>query len=152
MTKFPLKFIVHAIVGNFATTLWFVPRFCKFLHAVRGVNFSDRSSVFISRNVVIDNRHPSLVYIGKDVWLTQGVIILAHSLSSKFQFASFSLHEKVLPVYIDEGVFIGVGSIICPGVSIGRGAYIGAGSVVTKNVSPNTLVAGNPAKYIKTLI
>lgn len=52
-------------------------------------------------------------------------------------------------VNIDDDVWIGSRVIILPGVRIGRGSIIGAGSVVTKDVSPFTIVAGNPARYIK---
>ena len=46
-------------------------------------------------------------------------------------------------------LFIGVNTVICNSVSIGRGSVIGAGSVVTKNIPPYQVWAGNPAKYIK---
>lgn len=52
-------------------------------------------------------------------------------------------------VVIGKNVWIGSDSTILPGVEIGDGAIIGAGSVVTKNVEPNCIVAGNPAKVIK---
>ena len=56
------------------------------------------------------------------------------------------------PVVISRYVFIGVNSTILPGVTIGEGAVIGAGSVVLKDVEPYTLLAGNPAKFIRKLI
>ncbi|MEM1964642.1 MAG: DapH/DapD/GlmU-related protein [Candidatus Caldarchaeum sp.] len=48
---------------------------------------------------------------------------------------------------IGEGAIIGAGAVILPGVEIGDGAVVGAGSVVTKNVPPNVVVYGVPAKY-----
>jgi maltose O-acetyltransferase len=51
---------------------------------------------------------------------------------------------------IEENVWIGASAIVMPGVRIGTGSIIGAGSVVTKNVEPNSVVGGNPAKLIKT--
>lgn len=55
-------------------------------------------------------------------------------------------------VIICSDVYIGSRATILPGVTIGEGAYIAAGAVVTKNVKPFTLVAGVPAKEIKTLL
>lgn len=55
------------------------------------------------------------------------------------------------PVVIKDWVWIGTGSIICPGVTIGEGAVIGAGSVVTKDVPPYCLAAGNPCRVIREL-
>lgn len=55
------------------------------------------------------------------------------------------------PVVIGDNVWIGINSTILPRVSIGCGAIIGANSVVTKDVPPMTVVAGNPARIIKTL-
>lgn len=55
-----------------------------------------------------------------------------------------------LPITIGNHVWIGMRAIILKGVTIGDGAVIGAGSVVTKDVPPNTVVAGNPAKIVKS--
>lgn len=55
------------------------------------------------------------------------------------------------PVKIGKNVWIGSDSTILPNVTIGDNAIVGAGSVVTKNVEPNTVVAGNPAKVIRII-
>jgi maltose O-acetyltransferase len=55
------------------------------------------------------------------------------------------------PIVIEDGAWVGVGSMVLPGVRIGRGAVVSAGAVVTKSVEPNTLVAGNPAVLVKRL-
>lgn len=55
------------------------------------------------------------------------------------------------PISIGNDVWIGARSIILKGITIGSGAIIGAGSVVTKDVDPFTVVAGNPAKFIKAI-
>jgi acetyltransferase-like isoleucine patch superfamily enzyme len=55
------------------------------------------------------------------------------------------------PVTIGEHVLIGTGAIILKGVTIGRGAVVAAGSVVSKDVHPNTVVAGNPAQPVRSI-
>lgn len=55
------------------------------------------------------------------------------------------------PVVIKKNVWVGAGSTILPGVTIGENAIVAAGSVVTKDVPANTLVGGVPAKFIKQI-
>jgi acetyltransferase-like isoleucine patch superfamily enzyme len=52
-------------------------------------------------------------------------------------------------ISIEDDVLVGTNSVILPGVTIGKGAIIAAGSIVTKNVPPNTIYGGMPAKFIK---
>lgn len=59
--------------------------------------------------------------------------------------------EYAKPIHIGHDVWIGGRAIICPGVTIGDGAVIGAGAVVTRSVPANTVVAGNPARPIRTI-
>ena len=57
---------------------------------------------------------------------------------------------KYAPIVIEDGAHIGIGSIIMPGVTIGKGAVIGAGSVVTKDIPPYCVAVGVPAKVIRS--
>jgi acetyltransferase-like isoleucine patch superfamily enzyme len=59
--------------------------------------------------------------------------------------------DAVGPITIHDDVFIGRGATILPGVSIGPRAIIGAGAVISRDVPPNSVVAGNPAKVIRSL-
>jgi maltose O-acetyltransferase len=59
--------------------------------------------------------------------------------------------EYALPITIGNNVWVGGGTIICPGVRIGDNVTIGAGSVVTKDIPDNAVAAGNPCRIIKKL-
>lgn len=62
------------------------------------------------------------------------------------------LHQPMAPpepVVIGRGAFLGVGSIVLMGVTVGEHAYVGAGAVVTADVEPHTLVVGNPARPVR---
>jgi acetyltransferase-like isoleucine patch superfamily enzyme len=56
---------------------------------------------------------------------------------------------KVVPTVVKRGASIGTSCTILCGVTIGESAIVGAGSVVTRDVLPNTVVAGNPARFLK---
>ncbi|EDT42681.1 sugar O-acetyltransferase [Burkholderia ambifaria] len=55
------------------------------------------------------------------------------------------------PIVIGNNVWIGAGATIIGGVTVGENAVVGAGSVVTRDVPPNTLVGGNPARIIRSI-
>ncbi|QGH34365.1 2,3,4,5-tetrahydropyridine-2,6-dicarboxylate N-acetyltransferase [Gracilibacillus salitolerans] len=55
------------------------------------------------------------------------------------------------PVIIEDGVVIGANAVVLEGVRVGEGAVVAAGAIVTKDVPPNTVVAGTPAKVIKEI-
>jgi len=56
-----------------------------------------------------------------------------------------------LPVDIEDDAWIGSGTIITPGITIGKGSVIGAGSVVTKNIPANVIAVGNPCKVLREI-
>ena len=108
-----------------------------------GVNIKGRSLIY--NNVSIDTVAPDKVYIGNNVTITAGTKILTHYLDPGSKGRIFRIGE----VHIEDDVFIGVNSIICNSLTIGKGAIIGAGSIVTKDIPPYQIWAGNPAKFIK---
>lgn len=74
-----------------------------------------------------------------------------HTFSDPSVAIYFQGHEKVKPVTILKGAWLGANCIILPGVTIGQNSVVGAGSVVTKDVPGHTLVAGQPAKVLRKL-
>lgn len=100
--------------------------------------------VFLGSGVYLDRDFCFLIEIEDCVVITQEVIVLAHDASTK----GATGYTRVAPVRICRGAFIGLRSIILPGVTVGEDAVIGAGSVVTRDVKPRSVVAGNPAKPV----
>lgn len=89
-----------------------------------------------------DKTNPRGVHIGPESYIAFDAAILTHDLT----------RGLYLDTWIGRRCFIGARSIILPGVRIGDECVIGSGSVVTKDVLPNSLVAGNPAKVIRSNI
>ena len=97
----------------------------------------------ISRKTKLDaGTNPKGVHIGKYSWLTGGVLFLTHDACRRLK----------ADTYLGDYCFVGTRSIILPGLRIGNEVVIGSGSVVTKDIPSNCIVAGNPAKIIKTNI
>ena len=91
---------------------------------------------------------PWLVESGDRVTITSGVSIITHDGSGWAIRDEAGRRFRYARVRIGNDVFIGVGSILLPGVSIGDRVVIGAGSVVTKSVPSGTVAAGNPARIV----
>ncbi|MBX6311517.1 MAG: acyltransferase [Isosphaeraceae bacterium] len=60
--------------------------------------------------------------------------------------------EGIRPVVIEDDVWIGTGALILKGVTIGARSIVGAGAIVTRDVPPDVVVAGNPARIVKRLV
>ncbi len=114
---------------------------CRFLNG-RKVHLGDRN--VINFGCLFDGRHYQ-IRTGADVSIGPEATIL--TLGHDPQSPEFS--DKGGDVIIGDRVWIAYRAIILPGVTIGEGAVVGAGSVVTKDVEPYTIVAGNPARFMK---
>ena len=111
------------------------------LFACGGISIGAQTT--INRGATLDGR--GTLTIGNAVSVSEDVKILtaSHDLDTP----DFKLMLK--PVIIKDWVWIGANAIVLPGVTLHEGAVIGAGSVVTRDVAPYTVVAGNPAKFIR---
>jgi acetyltransferase-like isoleucine patch superfamily enzyme len=94
---------------------------------------------------------PYLISIGDNCKITYGVTFMTHD-GAKWVLEQNNDFDgtKFGPIVIHDNSFIGVNSIIMPDVEIGPNSVVGAGSVVTHRVPPNTVYAGNPARFICT--
>jgi len=119
----------------------------------RGVSFG--SNVYISPKAYIDSHPGSKVVVGNNVYITRNVVILNHTDTHKGgpldAWVPYGGKRFSKDVIIEDNVFIGVNSVIMPGVTIGKNAIVGALSFVVSDVPPGTVYAGVPAKKITTV-
>jgi Acetyltransferase (isoleucine patch superfamily) len=94
---------------------------------------------------------PFLVELGNDVTLAEGVTFHTHDGGVWVFRKSHPGINIYAPIKVGNNVFIGAYTNILPGVSIGDNVVIGACSVVTKDLPPNGVYAGVPARYIRSL-
>ena len=108
--------------------------------------------VFIGLDVIFDSVYPERIQIGNRVRLLNRVQLIVHNrdLTNYKEGKKISeLGYQVKEIVVEDDASIMIGSIILPGVRVGKGAVVAAGSVVHKNVPPYTLVGGVPARIIK---
>ncbi len=115
------------------------------LHRWRGVKIGKK--VHIGPMVTIDDVYPNFVIIEDGVSVAGQNFILTHN--KPLEYHKHLSEAFLAPVTIKKNAWIAIGVIILPGVTIGEGAIVASGAVVAKDVPPNTLVGGIPAKVIK---
>jgi len=103
--------------------------------------------VFIPLSTWIDTSHCYMISIGDRCRFGPNCAILAHDATMN----EFLDAGKIGRVIIHESCSIGMGTMIMPGVEIGPRVIIGAGSVITKNIPPDSVASGNPARVIMKL-
>jgi maltose O-acetyltransferase len=112
----------------------------------RGIRLGERSDLGMDSLII------GPLAVGRDVMMGPRCILLA----SSHAFASVDLPMNAQgfvedrPIVIEDDVWVGAGVVVLPGVRIGTGSIVGAGSVVTKDVPPWTVVAGNPARAVRS--
>lgn len=107
--------------------------------------------VFIGPNMLIDLVYPHLVTIEDYVSMGYGMIFAHSNPTCSKEIKRFYYPRKVAPVNLKRGSWLGAGTVVLSGVTIGENSVVGANSLVTKDVEPYTVVAGNPATPIKEL-
>ena len=113
-------------------------------NATVGRNCKISSHTFVCEGVAIEDN----VFIGHGVMFINDLYPRATTSSGTLQMEQ---DWKVEPTVVKSGASIGSGATILARVTIGENAIVGAGSVVTKDVPPNTIVAGNPARILRAV-
>jgi acetyltransferase-like isoleucine patch superfamily enzyme len=112
--------------------------------AAVGRNCKIQSHSFICEGVRIEDE----VFVGHGVMFINDRYPRAATESGALQTEA---DWQVVPTVIEKGASLGSNATILCGVTVGEGAVVGAGSVVTKDVPPHTVVAGNPARKIRSI-
>ncbi len=110
----------------------------RYFYLTRVLKYNLHSTTIVSFGASLDRTRPELIKIGQHTIITKGALVLSHDFT----------RALARPTTIGNNCFIGVNSIVLPGITIGDEVIVGAGSVVTCDVQSNSLVAGNPAKVL----
>jgi acetyltransferase-like isoleucine patch superfamily enzyme len=94
---------------------------------------------------------PYLIRVGDHVTITSGVRLVTHDGSCWILRERHPNLQDFGPIVIEDNCFIGVNAVILPHVRIGPNSIVAAGAVVTRDVPPNTVVGGVPAKALMPL-
>jgi acetyltransferase-like isoleucine patch superfamily enzyme len=132
--------------------------------------FEIGDAVFIGNQTFLQGRHDGRCVIGAHTWIGPQSYFDCRDLELG-EYVGWGPGAKVLgsehtgepvdvpiiqtdlvikPVRVWAGADIGVNAVLLPGVTVGEGAIVGAGAVVTKDVAPYTIVAGVPAKFLRS--
>ena len=102
-----------------------------------GMDIHETASFSLSAR--FDRTNPRGIHIGAESYVAFETVILSHDMTRRIH----------CDTWIGRRCFIGGKSIILPGVRINDESIVGIGSVVTRDVPPNTVVAGNPARILR---
>lgn len=126
----------------------------EYIYSLRkkGIQIGIGCKIFYPSKTEIDTTRPWMLKIGDYVKITQGCIILCHDYSrSVLRRAYGEILAEGKNTVIGNNVFLGMNSIVLAGSKIGNNVIVGAGSVVSGVIPDNVVIAGNPARIVRTL-
>lgn len=136
-----MNFLTRKLIGYFRGNIYLA----RFL----GVRVGENCRIYINSW----GSEPYLITLGNNVTVTHGVQFITHDGSTALVLDDLNRrYYRYKNISIGDNVFIGVNSIILPGVNIGNNIIIGAGSIITKNLDSGYIYAGNPVKKICTFV
>lgn len=136
--------LFEQLLGAFAPDAIIRPPFyCDY-----GYNITVGAGTFVNVGAVMLDVGP--ITIGEDVQIGPNVQLLTptHPLDPHLRRMKWEAAE---PIIIHDNVWLGGGVIVLPGVTIGANTVVGGGAIVTKDLPPNVLAVGNPARVIRNL-
>jgi acetyltransferase-like isoleucine patch superfamily enzyme len=137
---------IHCFVNMYGCRVGDESRIGAFVEIQKNATIGARckisSHTFICEGVTIEDE----VFIGHGVMFINDPDPRATAAGGKPQTEA---DWKVVPTRVRRGASVGSGAVIMGGVTVGEGALVGAGAVVTRDVAPNTVVAGVPARLMR---
>jgi acetyltransferase-like isoleucine patch superfamily enzyme len=137
---------VHCFVNLYGCTIGDESRVGAFVEIQKNASVGARckisSHTFVCEGVTIEDE----VFVGHGVMFINDLDPRATAAGGQPQTEA---DWKVTPTRVRRGASIGSGAVIMGGITIGEGALVGAGAVVTRDVAPNTVVAGVPARLMR---
>jgi len=136
--------ILRALLGSIGEGVEIRPPF----HCDYGYQMTIGARTFVNFGLVALD--VARITIGDDVQIGPNVQLLTptHPIEPEARRAKI---EGAKPITIGDNVWLGGGVIVCPGVTIGENTVVGAGSVVVKDLPPNVVAVGNPARIVRSV-
>jgi len=138
-------FFRNYLLGNLVR--WAPRGVILWLHQLRGVQMG--KDCFVDPTALLETAYPEKITIGNDVRITAHAVIMTHIKGPHYLRQTGLAPAISKPVVLEDHCFIGVNSVIMPGVTVGKAAIVASGAVVLNNVPAYSMVAGNPARVIK---